>query len=169
MVVHKMNSPTSARRIVARARESTALEMRAGGATYRSIAQELNVSPPAAFKAVTRAISKMVAANNELARNVVELELIRLDRLLFAIWPAATERGSLEAVDRVLKIMERRSKFLGLDAPVKTVVGDMGEAEFLNDLANSVLGDPENQKLLDSLVARATKQGPGPICENPSV
>lgn len=40
-------------------------------------------------------------------------------RLLAAIWKEAVEGGDLKAVDRILKIMERRAKLLGLDAPTK--------------------------------------------------
>jgi len=44
------------------------------------------------------------------------LELLRLDELLNALWDTAIA-GDLKAVDRVLKVMERRAKLLGLDAP----------------------------------------------------
>lgn len=40
----------------------------------------------------------------------------RLDQLLIAVWPMAT-KGSLGAVDRVLRLLERRAALLGLDAP----------------------------------------------------
>ena len=49
------------------------------------------------------------------------IELQRLDSLLFSIWPEA-QKGTLKAVDMVVKIMERRAKLLGLDAPTKLML-----------------------------------------------
>jgi hypothetical protein len=48
----------------------------------------------------------------------VSLELKRLDTALNAIFEDV-QNGKLEAVDRLLKIMERRAKYLGLDAPTR--------------------------------------------------
>jgi len=45
---------------------------------------------------------------------VLQLELERLDAMQAAIWDDAMN-GHLGAIDRVLKIMERRAKLLGLD------------------------------------------------------
>ncbi len=50
----------------------------------------------------------------EPAENLRQLELERLDAMLTAIWPQALN-GYLGAIDRVLKIIERRSKLLGLE------------------------------------------------------
>jgi len=48
----------------------------------------------------------------------VSLELKRLDTALNAIFERVQD-GNLEAVDRLLRIMERRAKYLGLDAPTR--------------------------------------------------
>ncbi len=150
----------SQRHLVALAREAEALHLRLSGATYQVIAEQLGISAPGAYKVVMRACERVHAKTRESAQVVLHLELMRLDRLLFAVWPLAIEGKSLKAVDRVLKIMERRSRYLGLDAPTKTVVGALEDSDVLSDLANSVLTDPENQRLLDSIVARAAKSGP---------
>ncbi|MEU6979583.1 hypothetical protein [Streptomyces sp. NPDC046371] len=64
----------------------------------------------------------------------------RLDALLDAVWPQATEERpvygkdgefighavDMRAVDTVLKLMDRRAKLNGLDAPVKTEVSGPG-------------------------------------------
>src|SRR5262249_60655880 len=52
------------------------------------------------------------------AESLRQLELERLDAMLMGIWSAAS-RGDLASIDRAIKIMERRSRFLGLDAPEK--------------------------------------------------
>lgn len=46
---------------------------------------------------------------------MLTLELLRLDELTAAVWPAA-QQDNLRAVDTLLRIMGRRSKYLGLDA-----------------------------------------------------
>ena len=52
------------------------------------------------------------------AKEVLKLELERLDAILLSIWKAISQ-GHLGAIDRAIKIMERRTRYLGLDAPVK--------------------------------------------------
>lgn len=52
----------------------------------------------------------------ETMRISTTIELDRLDGLLRAVQPGV-EAGDLASVDRALKIMERRSKLLGLDQP----------------------------------------------------
>ena len=48
---------------------------------------------------------------------VAEIELARLDDLLGAVWEKA-KAGSLESIDRALKIMDRRARMLGLDKEI---------------------------------------------------
>jgi hypothetical protein len=56
---------------------------------------------------------------------LIVLELMRLERLHAAVWPQAI-RGDVNAVDRVLRIMERRARLLGLDAPKRVAMsGDV--------------------------------------------
>ena len=69
-----------------------------------------------AYKDVKREIDKIRSTLREDAGEIVELELQRLDEMLVGLW-AKARRGNTAAIDRVLKIMERRAKFLGIDAP----------------------------------------------------
>ena len=50
---------------------------------------------------------------------VLALELERLDALTLAAWPRA-RAGDDRAIRVVLRIMQRRAKLLGLDAPLKS-------------------------------------------------
>lgn len=59
----------------------------------------------------------------EPARDVRLLELGRLDALYMEVFRQARS-GVLGAVDRCLRIMERRAKLLGLDAPTQVLIGD---------------------------------------------
>lgn len=105
---------TSPRRLAAAERQRQALLLRRGGASYDQIAQRLGYRDRAsAYRAVLAALEQTL---REPAEEVRALELERLDALLLAHWPAATS-GNVEATDRVLRIMERRARLLGLDAP----------------------------------------------------
>jgi hypothetical protein len=108
---------TSPKAIKAQDTALKALELRKAGATYETIAQMLGyTSKSTAFSAVNRIIQ---GAKREGTREAFEMELRRLDDLLMALWPSARQ-GELGAIDRTLRIMERRAKLLGLDAPEKS-------------------------------------------------
>lgn len=114
-------SKTSKRRIKAVERQRNALELRKAGATYQKIAEQLHYrGPSGAYKAVMCALKKTL---QEPARDVRLLELGRLDALYIEVYRMA-RKGVLGAVDRCLRIMERRSKLLGLDAPSQILIGD---------------------------------------------
>lgn len=98
-----------------------AVELRTQGRTYVQIAEQLEVSTSAAHKAVADYLEQTRAVSREAAEEVRRLELDRLDRILAAIGPLA-EGGDLAAVDRVLRIQERRASLLGLDAPRASLV-----------------------------------------------
>jgi hypothetical protein len=93
-----------------------AVELRTQGRTYVQIAEALQVSTSAAHKAVADYLEQTRAVSREAAEEVRRLELDRLDRVLAVVGPMA-EGGDLQAVDRLLRIQERRASLLGLDAP----------------------------------------------------
>lgn len=94
-------------------RKRNALELRLAGASYRDIAQALEVSPATALQDCKEALADIPAQQADEMRTV---ELSRLDRLQRAVWPRAI-KGDLQAVDRAIKIIDRRAKLFGLDAP----------------------------------------------------
>jgi len=113
----------SPRRIEAAERQRQAVEMRKAGATFPMIAEKLGyASTGGAYKAVMTALKKTMQEPSDAVRN---LELERLDALLLALWKQARD-GNQGAVDRVLRIMERRAKLLGLDAPTKADITSGG-------------------------------------------
>lgn len=105
-------------RLAARYRSWEALQLRKAGATYEEIGRALGMTRTGAYRAVKRALDELNEKIAEDAAEVLRLELERLDAMLLAVWPKA-KQGHLGAIDRVLKIMERRSRLLGLDAPHK--------------------------------------------------
>jgi hypothetical protein len=115
----KGESKTSPRRIEAAEKHVEALQLRKAGATYQQIADTLGYSSiSGAEKAVKTALAGMI---HEPAAELIILERSRLDALLMAVWGQAV-KGNQGAIDRALRIMERRARLLGLDAPVRTDV-----------------------------------------------
>jgi hypothetical protein len=109
-------STYSPRRAKAVERQRQAIQLRIAGATFAQIGAELGITPQGAEKAV---IAGLREHTREAAENCLPLELERLDRLQLAWWGPAVN-GDVQAANIVLKISERRSKLLGLDAPTKT-------------------------------------------------
>lgn len=94
-----------------------ALALRAQGRTYRQIADEMNwASTASAHEAVREGLREVI---REPATEVLAIELQRLDYLLVAAMALvrAAPSTSLAAIDRVLRIMERRAALMGLDRP----------------------------------------------------
>ena len=103
-------------RALAAVKQARALTLRGRGWTYEEIAKEVPYATAGgAHKAVRTGLR---ATLKEPADDVRELELGRLDKLLNAQWDKALA-GDLGALQAVLRIMDRRATYLGLDAPVK--------------------------------------------------
>jgi hypothetical protein len=125
------------------ARDAQAARLRTRGLTYRQIADELGFAGPGkAHEAVKRVLAETV---QDAADDLRAVELERLDQMYQAALkvletehyaishgkviyledggpPLADDGPVLAAMDRLLKIQERRAKLLGLDAPAKTNV-----------------------------------------------
>lgn len=126
-------SKLSPRRIEAAERQTQALELRKAGISYDAIAGRLGFAgAQGAYEAVKSALQR---TQQEPADEVRRLEVERLDKLLTALWPEAL-KGNVQAVDRVLKIMERRASLLGLDAAkevdIRLRVRELAEQEGLD-------------------------------------
>lgn len=90
----------------------TALDLRKQGKTYREIAEAVGYGNAGdAHRLVSQALHEVT---RESADDVLSLELERLDQLLTSMMPSAM-RGNEKAVLRVLNIMDRRARYLGLD------------------------------------------------------
>lgn len=98
-----------------RQRESEIVELRTEGFVWREIAQRVNMSTAGVAKAYDRALTRIIAPSLERHRTT---ELDRLDILQRVYWQPAIN-GNLRAADFVLRVIEKRAKLLGLDAPIK--------------------------------------------------
>lgn len=134
-----MAGPLKAQRANVAERRAKAIQMRLAGDSYDTIANTLGYSDrAAAHKDITRALEASLAEQRAGAEVLREQELLRLDALWREVWQvlktehyilyqgATIQHGEtvllddgpiLQAVDRLLRIQERRAKFLGLDAP----------------------------------------------------
>lgn len=110
-------SKTSAVRMSAAEFEAKASELRLAGLTIRQIASRLDRSVSGTAQALERALARTQKDAGDSMEAWRAVEVARLDRLLVAVWPMAI-KGNLGAVDRALRIAERRAKLLGLDASV---------------------------------------------------
>lgn len=107
------NNRTGPKKVTAAEKRRQAVELRKAGATFDEIATALGYSNKGtAFRAVEQALKESV---REPALQLIELEVQRLDMMLRALWPAVV-RGQLGAVDRAIRVAERRARLLGLDA-----------------------------------------------------
>lgn len=97
--------------------------MRIAGATFEQIGERLGISKQAAHDTVVKALDQTRRETAEGAEVIRHTELTRLDALQTALWADAI-KGDVQAVDRILKIMQRRAMLLGLDAPTVQAVVD---------------------------------------------
>jgi len=105
-------SATTPKRIADEQRREKALQLRLGGATFQQIAEQCDyIDKAAAYRAVLTGLQRIGADE---ARELRDLDLARLDRLLMAVWSQAMH-GELAAVDRVLAIIQRRARMLGYE------------------------------------------------------
>lgn len=153
-------SASQSRAVIAAERRARALQLRKEGANFDQIAEELGMSRSAAHKTVQRAIAELATLAETEVAELRALESARLDELHQAVWPQAVA-GDLPALDRVIRIMERRARLLGLDAPAKVastnpegteegtaavivVPAELGLDEWLAEFSPAALPTPED-------------------------
>ena len=105
-------------------RENRAVELRHQHAmTFANIARELGYETIAgAQKAYQRALKRI---EHPAAEEYLQADLDRLDTMTEVYWQSAVA-GNLRSADMVLRIMQKRADFLGLDAPKRV------QAEVMN-------------------------------------
>ena len=119
-------------------KEVKVLELRRAGLTWQRIAEETGYADhTGAYAAYKRAIKRTM---QQPADELREQEIDRIDRLQLALWPKAM-KGDERSISTIVRLMERRAKLLGLDAPtriqqdVTTWTGDESIDRAVRDLA----------------------------------
>lgn len=110
------------------------LELRLAGATYEDIGEVVGRHKANVYRRIKKAIQDIPKSEVEELR---ALELERLSRVQRSVWRQALE-GHMGAVDRVIKISERRSRLLGLDAPQRVDLG--ARAVDIESVAREIMG-----------------------------
>lgn len=117
---------TNAAAVKAKKMAAAAVECRMEGKTFAVIAEELGYkSVQAAHDAVKRALA---ATLREPADAYRQLEMERLDAM-WGVHYLNAQAGDVQALAGCLKVMERRAKLLGIDAPAKVENTDLPPAK----------------------------------------
>ena len=102
---------------------------REGGWSYesraspsREIGRQLGVSGKTAYKDISRSLADLAAKEQDHAREARQLDLARIDKALSGVMPKV-EDGDPKAVLALCRLLERRAKLLGLDAPARVLHG----------------------------------------------
>lgn len=112
-----MAQQTSARDVKSHARRIKALQLRAARLNYQQIADRLyNGDRGNCWRDIQKAMKNQ---EKEAVDEVRAQEILLLDELARPQIKKALETGDDKAVTAVLRIMERRAKYLGLDAPTQ--------------------------------------------------
>lgn len=106
-------------------RQIQALELRKAGWPFHKIGVRLGISTSQAFKDVSAQLKQLAALALDNADELRQLELERLDMLIKGLEPMARV-GNPGAANSYLRVMERRAKLLGLDAPARQEVTGAG-------------------------------------------
>ena len=144
-------------------KRAQALALRQEGKNYEEIGRAMGISGQSARKYVLDELVNRREAGGEDLESVRDLEVQRLDAILETYWPKM-RKGDKFATSLVMQVMERRSAYLGLDAPKRTeFIGavaslDVDQAKTMTDddlrkralqITQRVLGvtvTPEGQK-----------------------
>jgi hypothetical protein len=98
------------------AKELKVLDLRRAGFTFQRIAEEVGYATPSGAQ---RALERIMSRNIPMAPEEFRWqELDRLDRMQVALWPRAM-KGDDRAIGTIVRLMERRAKLVGIDAPTK--------------------------------------------------
>ena len=120
-------SKTAGPRLVGKLRDRKIVELRIQGYNQQQIADALGCSQ----KTISKRLQKVLADLSQETRGMVDeyraLQLHECTQLKKFIWSDIVERGTITMgqIDRLLKIMEREAKLLGLDKPIKIAPTDV--------------------------------------------
>jgi len=125
----RRKSAAAASKVRAKELEIRALEHRKAGASYEQISRALGCSKNAAWKAVKRGLANLSEECAEKAKEVRQIETLRLDRLWAGVFEDAVN-GDPRAINTALRIMERRARLWGLDEQSEEIERERKEIVF---------------------------------------
>ena len=155
-----INDPSHPRMVLAQDRREKCLKMRIAGLSERAIAARLGVSATQVSRMLRIALDLLNKSELNKAEYLRRTELERLDQMTLGLMP---HHRDPRYVDSMLRVMERRAAYLGIDAPTRSeiVQRSLVEEDFpdLDALPDEDLDTIE--RLLDKAKAlnAAKKQG----------
>jgi DNA-binding transcriptional regulator LsrR (DeoR family) len=97
---------------------AAAMSHRRDGLAFSEIAARLGVSKTTAHRLTQEALAEYRVRTETDTAEHVSLQLARIDSALQAI-STQIQQGHLGAIDRLIRLEERRARLLGLDAPTR--------------------------------------------------
>lgn len=94
-------------------------DLRKAGKSYREIGKALGISRMTVCTRLNKAYRELKELNLKAAEDHRDMELARLDRVVAAL-EVKLARNDVNAAQAMVRVVERRAKLLGLDAPTKT-------------------------------------------------
>jgi DNA-binding CsgD family transcriptional regulator len=115
------SNATSKEQIMGAQRRQQCLDLRLQGASYKQIATAVGISPVAAWRHVDKALKEIRSRYQDTAAKLHDQEMLKLDRMELAMYRRSItgEKDDESATLVRLKIMERRARLMGLDAPTE--------------------------------------------------
>lgn len=142
--IRAKNGPSEARSLE---RQLSVLQLSRAGHKCPEIGRRLGMDRTQAWRYLQAALEAVREEVAEVTEEWRARELDRLDALQAAAWDSAVATNpDWQAMDRVLKIMERRARLLGLDAPIRVTT-------------------PKDQPFEVAAVQSATGSNPQPIAD----
>ena len=111
-----VKSKTAPARVTADMLRRQAVQLRMAGCTLEEIGKQIGRSKGSVSKYINQALAEFARDTEEAIAEVKRMEDARIERLIRAHWPQAI-KGHLAATDRVIRLMERKARLHGLDAP----------------------------------------------------
>jgi DNA-binding Lrp family transcriptional regulator len=141
-------------------RRRQAVDLRRAGLTFEAIGAEMGITSASAFELVKKALEDFRTDTAEAVEDHRRLELARLERIVEIMWPQV-EEGRGDAVDRVLKVAQRKAALLGLDLKTPEAVNNHLHVHAAPVAADA---DPQLMAMLREWAQRG-KQLPAPPAE----
>jgi transposase len=104
-------------------RRAAAAKLRADGLSLAAIAEQLGVVVSTAAMYCNSYYSALAEEGKDASKAARELDLARLDRAILGLHQRIAD-GDTQAVQALVKVLDRRAKLLGLDAPSKQEIAD---------------------------------------------
>ncbi|MGW1071568.1 hypothetical protein [Streptomyces sp. NPDC002537] len=143
-------------------RRAKAIGLRLAGLDFDTIADRLGYSSRgAATKDLLRALEVRHAEQSAQAEVLRSVEVQRLDRLQAAAWALALQ-GDMRAIDTVVRIIDRRCRLLGLDAPARMEVLSIDAIDEQIRLLSDQLAAADSETQQAAGTAGTDGSGPAP-------